>query len=329
MKKILSLLTLTLLSVTLFAQDVRLQFRKDGKFKIVQFTDIHWKPEHLDSQEAIDAMNVVLDAEKPDLVIYTGDNVTGNPVRSGLDQIFRPVVDRKIPFCVVFGNHDHQFGMTYEEVYEYMKQFSLNLTSTVKGITGVTNFSLPVYSSKTTGKVACVVYGLDSYMSTGFGADQVEWFSKTSAQYTKDNAGWPVPSLAYFHVPLPQMQQALDIPRTRVMGTRKEAIAAQRVDNGMFKAFEQSGTIMGIFYGHDHLNDFVLCYERIMQCYGRVTGSRRTSHYNLPSRLTNTNLNGARVVEVTEGDRYFESWIRLSSGERIQGFIYPYDFIDD
>ena len=50
-----------------------LKFGDDKKFKIVQFTDVHWKADSIASEEAGERMSEVLDAEKPDLVIFTGD----------------------------------------------------------------------------------------------------------------------------------------------------------------------------------------------------------------------------------------------------------------
>ena len=55
-----------------------LQFNSNKKFKIVQFTDVHWVPGNPASEEAAERMNEILDAEKPDLVIYTGDLIFAN-----------------------------------------------------------------------------------------------------------------------------------------------------------------------------------------------------------------------------------------------------------
>jgi len=58
-----------------------LRFREDGTFKIVQFTD----PEFYEDSEAERAMEAmmlsILEAERPDLVVYTGDVIAsaGNP----------------------------------------------------------------------------------------------------------------------------------------------------------------------------------------------------------------------------------------------------------
>ena len=53
-------------------------------------------------------MNEVLDVEKPDLVIYTGDLVFGKPASEALSKALEPVVSRRLPFAVTWGNHDDE-----------------------------------------------------------------------------------------------------------------------------------------------------------------------------------------------------------------------------
>lgn len=76
MKKISLTFCLALLS-SLFcpAQVSPLQFNKNGEFKIVQFTDIHFKYGNPASDIALKRIGEVLDAERPDLVVFTGDVV--------------------------------------------------------------------------------------------------------------------------------------------------------------------------------------------------------------------------------------------------------------
>ena len=73
------LLSLAVLSFVGFvsAIDKKLQFNAQGKFKMVQLTDLHFG----ENDEA-DANNQrlirdILDQEKPDLVVVTGDVVSG------------------------------------------------------------------------------------------------------------------------------------------------------------------------------------------------------------------------------------------------------------
>ena len=55
-----------------------LRFRDDGTFKIVQFTDMHWHNGDPDDLQTRALMERVLDAERPDLVLLTGDVFMGN-----------------------------------------------------------------------------------------------------------------------------------------------------------------------------------------------------------------------------------------------------------
>ncbi len=300
---------------------LKLSYNLQGKFKIVQFTDTHWKPAVRESKEAAECMHNVLDVEKPDLVFYTGDHVTGEPIARGIDAVFEPVLSRKIPFAAVLGNHDDEYSMTRREIFEYMKKMPGNLTATVDGITGVTNFAIPLYQSSSE-RIMTVLYGLDSNRDT-VEADQVEWYTQKSKEYTQKNKGIPVPSLAFFHIPVPEFKDAIIDLNARFYGTRKEHVCCSDRNTGLFSAFKENRDVMAAIVGHDHLNDYVVCWKEIMLCYGRVSGSKKTTHYNHPDGGS-----GARVIELTEGERGFRSWIRLRIGEKIKPFKYPFDFID-
>ena len=52
--------------------DIELRF-KEGKFKIAQFTDIHWDPSNTRSESVPDSLLAVLEKERPDLVVMTGE----------------------------------------------------------------------------------------------------------------------------------------------------------------------------------------------------------------------------------------------------------------
>lgn len=78
-------LTLAFLLVTTFcmAQKSELKFSKDGKFKIVQFTDVHFKYGNRASDIALERINQVLDDERP-VCVFTGDVVYSAPADSGM-----------------------------------------------------------------------------------------------------------------------------------------------------------------------------------------------------------------------------------------------------
>ena len=306
----------------------QLKFNADKKFKIVQFTDVHWVADSLASEEAGDRMNEVLDAEKPDLVVYTGDIIFGRPADKGMRRALEPAIKRGIPFAVTFGNHDDEQDMNRKDLYEFIKDMPGNLTSTVEGLSGVTNFILPVKSSVGE-KDAAVLYVFDSnsYSSMkqvkGYGwikHDQVQWYINESKKYTEANGGTPLPALSFFHIPLPEYHEAVKHEGAFMIGTRKETACSPEINTGLFAAMLEAGDVLGVFVGHDHVNDYAVSWKGVMLCYGRFTGGK-TVYHDMPGG------NGARVIELTEGTRQFRSWIRLKDGKVINEFTYPSEWI--
>ena len=301
-----------------------LKFGADGKIKIVQFTDVHWKPGNPASEEAAERMNEVLDAEKPDFVMYTGDLVYAKPASEALDRALEPAVSRGIPFAVTWGNHDDEQDMTRGQLSEYLKGKPGNMTGTVDGISGVTNFILPVRSSDGT-KDAAVIYVFDSHAYSGrkevkgydwIKPDQIEWYRKESVGFTTRNGGVPLPALAFFHIPVPEYNQAAQDENALLIGTRKEKACAPALNTGLFTAMLEAGDVMATFVGHDHVNDYVVNWYGIMLGYGRYTGGN-TVYNDIPGG------NGARVIELREGERGFRTWIRLKGGRVINEVSYP------
>lgn len=79
MKQFALTLCMVLLSVMFCRAQIKpLKFDKNGEFKIVQFTDVHFKYGNPASDIALKRINEVLDAERPDLVVFTGDVVYAN-----------------------------------------------------------------------------------------------------------------------------------------------------------------------------------------------------------------------------------------------------------
>ena len=91
----------------------KLSFSKEGEFKIVQFTDMHYAKGNPKSDTTLQLIPKVLDAEKPNLVVFTGDIVTGTI--NGWDDITKFVIEREIPFSNT-GNHDHEHMLPVKRV---------------------------------------------------------------------------------------------------------------------------------------------------------------------------------------------------------------------
>lgn len=327
MKK-LFLTSVSLIFVALFAvsQSKPLRFSKDKTFKIVQFTDVHWIAGNPASDIAGERMNEVLDAENPDLVIYTGDLIFGAPAKEGYLKALEPVLKRKLPFAVTFGNHDDESGMTRSELLALLQSLPGNLSSTTEGISGVTNYILPVKSADGNNDAA-ILYFFDSHSYTPIEElkhytwikhDQIGWYIDNSNRFTSANGGSPVPSMAFFHIPLPEYNEAVSNENAQMIGYRGEAACSPKINSGLFAAMRSQGDIMATFVGHDHINDYLVNWRSIALCYGRYTGGA-TVYNHVPGG------NGARVIVLTEGSRSFHTYIRIAGGKIINEITYPDD----
>ncbi len=311
------------------SSETTLTFNKNGKFKILQLTDTHYIAGDPRSDRALKNVNQMLDLETPDLVIHTGDVIFGKPAEPSMRQILEPISQRKIPFAVAFGNHDAEYDKTREELYEIIKSIPYSITGTTEGIYGVTNYILTLKSSNGD-KIDRVFYLFDSnsgatipdiphtYGHIHF--DQIAWYREKSQQFTTMNGGTPIPSLAFFHIPLPEHKEAAKDDEHGVMvGIRGENVASPKINSGLFVSMKEMGDVRAVFVGHDHNSDFAAYWNNMFFIYGRFSGCDTVYNDLKP--------NGARVIELTEGKDGFRSWIRLYGGDITQNIQYPDDFI--
>ncbi|WP_138755857.1 metallophosphoesterase family protein [Paenibacillus sinopodophylli] len=304
-----------------------LRFREDGTFTIVQFTDIHWQDgRELDLMSKA-AMELVLAAEQPDFVMFTGDVIsTGehsdgsyccNDPKQALRDAVASVNQRSITWGIVFGNHDTENGITRQELMDEVLKHAHTLAEPgPTHIHGVGNYVLPVLGAKDD-QAAALLYCLDSgaYSSLprvpGYDwiqHDQVQWYLETSRIWNNRLQEGVLPALAFFHIPLPEYQEVWD---TKLCyGNKNEAVCAANTQAGFFAAMLAQGDVMATFCGHDHVNDYWGELYGIRLYYGRSTGFNTYGKEGFPR--------GARVIRLTENERNVESWLRLGDGSIVR-----------
>ena len=150
------------LPVAGFAQKPTLRFKADKTFKIVQFTDLHVKHQDPRSEITFERVKQVVADERPDLVILTGDVIFSPPAADNLRNVLQTLVDLKVPFATVFGNHDDEQGATREELLQIAQSMPYCLTTDEEpALSGVGNYVLPVLAS-TGERPALTLYCIDS-----------------------------------------------------------------------------------------------------------------------------------------------------------------------
>jgi 3',5'-cyclic AMP phosphodiesterase CpdA len=294
-----------------------LRFRDDSTFTIVQFTDTHFRNAEPADELTRGMMELVLDAERPDFVMLTGDVIAGggclDPEASWRYAV-EPIEARRIPWAAVFGNHDDEGSLNRRQLMDVQRSFALCLSEPGPAdVSGVGNYALPVLAANGSQTVA-ILYAIDSnaYSETqldGYGwirRDQIAWYLETSARFRAES-GEPLPALVFFHIPLPEYDEVWDLHPC--LGVKYENVCCPRINTGFFAAMHEAGDALGTFVGHDHVNDYEGTLHGIRLCYGRGSGFNTYGRSGFPK--------GCRVIRLEEGVRDFETWLRLDTGERV------------
>ena len=86
--------------------------------------DAHGKPlpERGADPLAVNFIGGILDVEKPDLMILTGDQLHHDILdsQSTLFKVVAPLIERSIPYTVVFGNHDDEGSYALSREFSFL-----------------------------------------------------------------------------------------------------------------------------------------------------------------------------------------------------------------
>lgn len=323
-RKLILGLTMLMCIGQAFAQNT-LRFKK-GLFKIVQITDLHYKLGVKASEQGLACVREMVETEKPDLVVVTGDIIYSAPADSTLSVVLKTFAKLGVPFCMTFGNHDYDFKTPAVALYNQMQKTPNCVMPVLQGKN--TDYSLSILSSN--GKrTAAVLYCIDTHNKPAIGGiggyqwishNQITWYRQRSTVYKQKNGGKPVPSLAFLHIPLPEFNYATDNTQCPMYGSRLEKAYSPSLNSGMFASIKEMGDIMGVFCGHDHDNDYAVSYFNVLLAHGRFSGGN-TEYNHLKS--------GARVIVLKEGKREFDTWIREVGGNVLYRTTYPKSYVKD
>lgn len=287
---------------------------KNGKFKIMLLGDLHdcydMKSENAANkmEDTLALITKGISELKPDLVIYMGDNARASSeyeMRSVISRITYPVSVNSIPFDLIFGNHDRECDVDLvTQLKLYREHENCYVYNADDSISGYGNHNIVIKSSDGK-KDVFNLWFIDSnnlyedrsvsYYDTVH-ADQIEWYKKTAKELADKNGGKMVPSLVFQHIPVPEeyglLREAkpyekLDavqghktygdkyyVLKPEVEGYLGEGPAVPDINSGEFDAWKETGDVLGAFFGHDHMNDFVGYVDGILLGQCKTAGFR-------------------------------------------------------
>ncbi len=324
-----------------------LRFR-DGKFRIMQIADV--QEDYPVNPDTIKLITAAVEKEKPDLVVFTGDQIQGysacykddtyNKVKQVITAFISPIAERKIPFTFTFGNHDDDCVTSKLAQYELYRSFENCITGESRATDDLGTHYINIRDSKGE-KDIFALYMIDSNKKESDGAyspvkrEQIEWLEK------KRNENGYLPGLVFQHIPVPEFYKVLKKVPFYTKGALEayksmkntfwvlpgkegffgETPAVPVINNGEFDSLKSHGDILGLFVGHDHNNSFVRSLEGVDLGYTQGSG------YNTygPGEKR-----GVRIFELYENDLRSYKTYTVTAGELgvykpskpLQEFIY-------
>ncbi|CAM0885279.1 unnamed protein product [Alopecurus aequalis] len=331
-----------------------LRFAADGSFKVALFADLHygenawtdWGPAQDDRSDRV--MAGVLDAEKPDMVVYLGDLVTANNVAIPnatlyWDRALSPARRRGIPWATVFGNHD---DMPFEWPPEWFSPagvpplhcppsasdsgcsfrgtprmelmaaeinhgggLSRSLVGPQELWPGVSNYILQVMSQEKREDPALLMYFLDSG-----GGSYPEVISSAQLRWFQSQSGFlnpdgRVPELVFWHIPSTAYAKVAPRAKSEI---RKPCVGSLNMEDVSPQAAEW-GMMDALAKRPSVKAIFVGHNHGLDWCcpYQELwlCFARHTGHGGYGRWQR-----GSRIVEMSEKPFSVDSWIRMENG---------------
>ncbi len=266
-------------------KDYILELPYMSNFKILHLTDIHMADK--DDQDLHYAFldKLITEANGPsqneiDFMVVTGDLFTfANKATAKKLFIFLDSYD--IPWSVVFGNHDEQTYFSVEWMTSYLNNFGSKcyfLDRQDDNVNGNCNFAINLMQGNTIHDQLILMdsnrYHFGSYNGYDYFKDnQIKWYSDL-VDYTKEqNGGAIVNSLMFYHIPLYEINDAYEKGEIKY-GEKRENTCPPDYNSGFFDVIKAKGSTKGMFFGHDHINNFEALYEGVTFCYGIKSTNR-------------------------------------------------------
>ncbi len=225
-------------------------------------------------------------------------------VKKTIEKICEPIRKRNIPHAIVFGNHDSEIEKFYREfqMMIYMEAPNFIGTLNAEEMHGCGNQNILIKSSDGT-RYAYNIWLIDSNdyprdetgKSTGgydeVHKDQLDWYEKTAKKLKSENGEKPVPAILFQHIPVSQEYDAIievDETQPHALKTKDGKFYAFKDEyyisgqlgelpcspenrtRKQFELWKKHGDVKAAFFGHDHVNDFILDIDgiKLIQTFG-------------------------------------------------------------
>lgn len=261
-------------------------------FRILQITDIHVGDKD-NMQLHYDFMDLTINEAHPDLIVLTGDVFTFAS-KGTAKELFTWMDSHEVPWTLTFGNHDEQCFFSVDWLTSYLnglndlrvkngekKSYCIFKDLQDDNIQGNANFAINLMSGGHVFEQLIIMdsnrYNYNGYFGYDyFHQDQIDWYSRLVDHTKAQNGNIAVPSLMFYHIPLPEVRDAwaaAEKDPTLLLnpdgkGQQNEEPCNPKYNSGFFEVIKDKGSTHGMYFGHDHINNYIVNYQGIHFGYG-------------------------------------------------------------
>ena len=240
-------------------------------YRILQLTDIHLSDKD-NYQTHFDFMDLTIKEANPDMIIVTGDIFTFAS-KTTAKRLFKFLDSYNVPWTVTFGNHDEQCYFSVDWVTSVLNNYgSYCLFKDIQNddVQGNANFAINLMQGDKVFEQLIIMdsnrYSFSEMGYDYFKKNQIEWYERLVDYTTEKNEG-VVPSLMFYHIPLPEINNVWDDAQakkddaTLIVGEKGEASCNPDYNSGFFEVIKAKRSTTGMYFGHDHINNFIVKYK--------------------------------------------------------------------
>ena len=211
-----------LFNLNLCRKQSKLEYNKNRTFTILQFTDLHFGESYFGDLVTMSTQEFLINKTNPDLVVVTGDSVSGYSWHGVADWSFNlwekwtsVFKNTQTKYAYTFGNHDDGADLNRQQIYNLELTHPYSLTQKSENIHGLTNYYLPIFSSYNNSEIATFLWLFDTNDNTcnyphlydetqEWGcveSDQINWY-KNKSEELKSIYGLKK-GMGFMHIPIP------------------------------------------------------------------------------------------------------------------------------
>lgn len=267
----------------------------DEDFIILNLADIQLKDDLVfeeEGEKTVEMIDNLVKETEPDLITLTGDNAWGTVAYINL---VKQIDAYGIPWAPIMGNHDGQCCINEFWAAHLLFKAENCLFEFGPEDMGYGNYIINITEN---GHIIHTLFMVDTHNNTDYtledgstvgGYDhlwdnQIEWY-KWAVKGISEIEGHTVESSVFMHIPVCEYKDAwvaasgsdelgtLDSAfAPDALGLLGEGVSCPPVNNGFFNVCKELGSTKNMFAGHDHANNFQICYEGIRLTYTLKTG---------------------------------------------------------